>query len=618
VLDIESSCAIIAAALIKLLIIVGVSATLPATPTRISRYYATGIGDLHQNHSKSDERNADASPVSTPTPAAQDAFLRLVRDKLSSMPTNVFGPIVGPAMIFLAYCAWLLWRSRKDLKDAERVAHRIRRWVLQKVGRSPPENAETLLAGAPTIGETDDRVGLRSLRERVKHAWIHGVLEESFSSRPRIELDKEIAPGEVEPTLDATGRLTQPASRMCPPGTTILKVFDDSGSSLLILGEPGAGKTMALLTLASGLLDRAEADSAQPVPVIFNLSSWRQGRHDLFSWLVQEFGRQYQISRRLAASWLMRNRLLLLLDGLDEVTSASRYACLAAINEFTANTGVVGIAVCSRSEEYRALASDGKLKLSTAVRLHSLTEVKVYQYLEAAGEAGLSGLRELLNEDLVLRELSQNPLMLAVMTRAYEQLPAEALNQGDLDTPEKRRDNIFGTYVGRLMHGHVALPQHYSEGSTRTFLAWLAGRLKEHSVSVFFIEQLQPAWLDGWPSQWSYLVLSRVLGSALIAVPLMIWIAGSAHTGELIPVLKAATGAALALGLGVALVDALIAMIRRVRTFSGRLVWLAWLIARLASYGIVSQLLIIAGYLALNAALGENNRVDPILVACNA
>lgn len=137
----------------------------------------------------------------------------------------------------------------------------------------------------------------------------------------------------------------------------------------------------------------------------------------------------------------------------------------------------------------------------------------------------------------------------------------------------------------------------------RPYLAWLAGRLKENSVSVFFIEQLQPSWLDGWPSRWSYLVLSRVLGSALITVPLMMFVMFTVeYSREQISVrnwLDATTGAALALGLGVALVDAIIAMIRHARTDS-RLGWSAVVSARLVSYVIASGLLT-AGFLAMNA-----------------
>jgi predicted NACHT family NTPase len=55
-------------------------------------------------------------------------------------------------------------------------------------------------------------------------------------------------------------------------------VFDRLGGGLLILGAPGSGKTTALLELARHLLDKAEADEHQPIPVVFNLVSWAAHR----------------------------------------------------------------------------------------------------------------------------------------------------------------------------------------------------------------------------------------------------------------------------------------------------------------------------------------------------
>ncbi len=58
--------------------------------------------------------------------------------------------------------------------------------------------------------------------------------------------------------------------------------------SLLVLGEPGAGKTTMLLELARDLLSRAERDPIKPMPVIFSLSAWTEAKPSLAEWLVDE------------------------------------------------------------------------------------------------------------------------------------------------------------------------------------------------------------------------------------------------------------------------------------------------------------------------------------------
>ena len=61
-----------------------------------------------------------------------------------------------------------------------------------------------------------------------------------------------------------------------PEGTPATDVFDrlGSGRTLLIVGEPGSGKTIALLKLAADAIDRTASDVRQQIPVVFNLSSW--------------------------------------------------------------------------------------------------------------------------------------------------------------------------------------------------------------------------------------------------------------------------------------------------------------------------------------------------------
>ena len=69
-------------------------------------------------------------------------------------------------------------------------------------------------------------------------------------------------------------RTADKPDRTLPPDQKIVDVFDEVKGALLILGEPGSGKTTTLLELARDLIARAEKDSTLPVPVVFNLSSW--------------------------------------------------------------------------------------------------------------------------------------------------------------------------------------------------------------------------------------------------------------------------------------------------------------------------------------------------------
>lgn len=271
----------------------------------------------------------------------------------------------------------------------------------------PRQDSPAALARA----EAKDREDLGSLRQRVR--WEVGKrIENSLFEEVRIALDRRPEPAAVATTpwareLEWPGAEPEPL----PAERSTTAVFDDDAvGALLILGEPGAGKTVELLHLAQDLLGRDGPD--EPVPVMLNLSSWASAGLPLVDWIARELKLRHEIPPATARDWVARERLLLLLDGLDEVTEPKRAACAEAINAFRDQHGLTRLAVCCRSAEYRALPA---LRLGTAVRLLPLARGQVERYLIDAGPA-LAGLRQALAEDPPLAALAETPLMLNVMS----------------------------------------------------------------------------------------------------------------------------------------------------------------------------------------------------------
>ncbi|WP_309111675.1 NACHT domain-containing protein [Saccharothrix sp.] len=124
-----------------------------------------------------------------------------------------------------------------------------------------------------------------------------------------------------------------------------------------MLGSPGAGKTTMLLTLLEDLLDNAAHDRTYPIPVVFPLSSWASDRdRRLEEWFVDELcGPLYGLPRDLAEQWVTDERVLPLLDGLDEVALGRRPACARAIDAFHATHRLLPLVVSSRAADYEAL-----------------------------------------------------------------------------------------------------------------------------------------------------------------------------------------------------------------------------------------------------------------------
>ncbi|MBA2677753.1 MAG: protein kinase, partial [Ktedonobacteraceae bacterium] len=226
----------------------------------------------------------------------------------------------------------------------------------QKLRRSEPE---TLSSGAQT--------NRQRLLQRVRAFWIEGVLDHSRQGMALMNLRLQEQPDAVAHSWQSVLQQPETMQYLLPAGTRITSVYNSANEALLILGAPGAGKTTLLLALARDLLDHAERDTASPVPVVFNLSSWTLKRQSLHNWLVEEMSNKYQVPRKLGSALVEHEQILPLLDGLDEVEAEARTACISAINSYRQEHGMQPMVVCSRITDY--LAQSERINLTSAVTL---------------------------------------------------------------------------------------------------------------------------------------------------------------------------------------------------------------------------------------------------------
>jgi Domain of unknown function (DUF4062)/NACHT domain len=354
----------------------------------------------------------------------------------------------------------------------------------------------------------------RAMLEKVWAIWITGVLQPSLPHDILLALGLTERSAMVTRALDL---LVQPdlADRVQAPGTPLIEVFDRLDRALLMLGAPGAGKTTLLLTLACDLLRRAAEDPEQPIPVVFPLSSWAAQRRPLSDWLVDELQQRYDVPRTIGQAWIDADQVLPLLDGLDEVQTEWRAACADAINTFRHEHGLLPLAVCSRITEYDALGVH--LRLQGAIVVQPLTRTQVDSYLTQIGKP-MAAVRAALQEDPLLWELLDTPLMLTIVTLAYAGQPTEGLRTGE--TLSERRQSLFATYVDRMFQRRSAMTR-YTRPQTERWLAW---QLTQHSQTDFYLERLQPDWLPvrrRWlPTQGARLLASVVglVGGLLVGL----------------------------------------------------------------------------------------------------
>lgn len=146
----------------------------------------------------------------------------------------------------------------------------------------------------PTTTEERNR---DAMLQNVRKFWIEGVLENSLHNTTMIELDLKPDSGAVDNPWDTLIRT--PSGNETLTDERVIDIFDRLNGKVLILGDPGGGKTTTLLTLARDLLHRAEADTAHPIPAVLNLSSWSETQLPLTDWIVEDLNTKYQVPRNV-------------------------------------------------------------------------------------------------------------------------------------------------------------------------------------------------------------------------------------------------------------------------------------------------------------------------------
>ncbi|HZR40605.1 MAG TPA: NACHT domain-containing protein, partial [Ktedonobacteraceae bacterium] len=375
---------------------------------------------------------------------------------------------------------------------------------LRKISLLPVNRPEQALPPAtPPIASTQSITTLSisraqanrlALLRKVRSFWITGVLEQSLHGAVLLSPGLQTQSSAVINPWHLVLQHPDATQGALPPGTRITQVYDNAAGELLILGAPGAGKTTLLLELTRDLLLRAEKDEHYPMPVIFNLSTWALKQQRLADWLVEELTSKYQVPKKLGQALIAAEQILPLLDGLDEVPPKERTTCIEAINSYRQEHGLLPLVVCSRIADY--LAQTARIQLGCAVAIQPLTMQQIDTYLTYGGKP-LQALRAALRQDAQLLDLARTPLMLNVMALAYH---GQSLSGSILTgSPTARQRYIFTTYVQRMLERRGASTD-YTREQTLHWLGNLARQMKKHGQTVFYVERMQPDWLE---DQWS-------------------------------------------------------------------------------------------------------------------
>jgi HEAT repeat protein len=188
---------------------------------------------------------------------------------------------------------------------------------------------------------------------------------------------------------------------------------------VLLSGNPGSGKSTALKQLLRQEADRTLRGEVSTIPVLVEL---RAGKP------IMELIREVFRRKRLRASeqqiddWLFDGRLLLLIDGVNEIASDN---LLRDLEDFRTSNSSTPMIFTTRD-----LGIRGDLGITKKLEMQPLSESQMREFVSAYLPAqGAELLRQLQDR---LRELCETPLLLKMLCDVFAETQEIPQNKGEL------------------------------------------------------------------------------------------------------------------------------------------------------------------------------------------
>ncbi|WAU78526.1 NACHT domain-containing protein (plasmid) [Streptomyces sp. Qhu-G9] len=280
----------------------------------------------------------------------------------------------------------------------------------------------------------------------------------------------------------------------------IAEVFNRVPSRrMVVLGAPGSGKTVLAVRFTLDVLRQRQP--GDPVPVILSLSSWRPDRESLSTWATASLA---TIGITRVQELFANDRVLLVLDGLDEIPPPLRTCAVSRLNA-ELDTASPVLLTC-RTQDYAEQVESGGAFTSAAVvelRPPSFDDVSTYLVRTARPMRGASGERTTRWDPVLthlrdhpdapvchtLRQVFQTPLMVAMARAVYGNGRADPAELLDL------RFTIPADLEQHLLEGFV--PAAFSDspdaGRAGRWLGFLAAHLERRQARDLAWWRLQVA-----------------------------------------------------------------------------------------------------------------------------
>lgn len=283
--------------------------------------------------------------------------------------------------------------------------------------------------------------------------------------------------------------------------------FKTNIKRLLIVGDPGSGKTLLLLRFAEFLIDARNNPGIDRVPVIVDSGSWRNEELTFTKWLERQLPNalgESGISKQFAKELIQNNQILPLIDGFDEIPTNHRTSFLNSLNIFLRNSQNQSeknysgpeLILCSRTNEFKMdpiiLEVFGVIEIQPLKR--KIVKKELNKLISQNNVTAGLLLKSLNNEPSLQQALDTAfyvHVALALYAKSWEYNLASFKNENK----EKLQRTLIKSYLDQELQLLVDCTK-YSFDEAKRWLSWLAYSLEVNRKGLAFeFADLQPSWL---------------------------------------------------------------------------------------------------------------------------